>query len=204
MSFTNRKEHRFCVSFGDCGLWWMRAYWFLLFSLPPTGSVLWSLCRMWRRTWRRREVRSRWVLSLPVGPSVTLSACVSMLPHFKSFKVARAQLNPEPSYKRFAIKHSRYGRELFSLFLLLLCVIFCQVFDATNTTRERRDLILAFVKENAFKVKLDQFCKMFIFCNYLIFSFLGFSRIWTLILKRRPCALSSFPDLKQNYVTFAD
>lgn len=184
MSFTNRKEHRFCVNLGDCGLWWMRAYWFLLFSLPPTGSVLWSLCRMWRRTWRRREVRSRWVLSLPVGPSVTLSACVSMLPHFKSFKAARAQL--------------------FSLFLLLLCVIFYQVFDATNTTRERRDLILAFVKENAFKVKLDQFCKMVIFCNYLIFSFLGFSRIWTLILKRRPCAWSSFPDLKQNYVTFAD
>lgn len=29
-----------------------------------------------------------------------------------------------------------------------------QVFDATNTTRERRDLILAFGKENAFKVTL--------------------------------------------------
>lgn len=30
-----------------------------------------------------------------------------------------------------------------------------QVFDATNTTRERRDLILAFVKENAFKVNIN-------------------------------------------------
>lgn len=171
----------------------MNAYWFLLLSLPPTGSVLWSLCRMWRRTWRRREVRSRWVLSLSVCPSVT---------HFQSFKAAREQLYPEPSYKHFAIEHSHYRRELFSLFLLLLCVY--QVFDATNTTRERRDLILAFVKENAFKVKLDKFCKMVIFCNYLIFFFLGFSRIWTLTLKRRPCAWSSFPDLKQNYVTFAD
>lgn len=35
---------------------------------------------------------------------------------------------------------------------LLIAIYFPQVFDATNTTRERRDLILNFAKENAFKV----------------------------------------------------
>lgn len=34
-------------------------------------------------------------------------------------------------------------------------LVLCQVFDATNTTRERRDLILNFAKENAFKVVLS-------------------------------------------------
>lgn len=38
--------------------------------------------------------------------------------------------------------------------MCLIVVVFfaVQVFDATNTTRERRDLILNFVKENAYKV----------------------------------------------------
>lgn len=39
-------------------------------------------------------------------------------------------------------------------YCLCFCPFFFQVFDATNTTRERRDLIQDFVKENAFKVKL--------------------------------------------------
>lgn len=43
-----------------------------------------------------------------------------------------------------------------------------QVFDATNTTRERRDLILAFVKENAFKVNV--ICNIFP-SKSLFFSF---------------------------------
>lgn len=34
----------------------------------------------------------------------------------------------------------------------LLCGLSSQVFDATNTTRERRDMILNFAKENSFKV----------------------------------------------------
>lgn len=34
----------------------------------------------------------------------------------------------------------------------LLCPFFSQVFDATNTTRERRHMILHFAKENDFKV----------------------------------------------------
>lgn len=38
-----------------------------------------------------------------------------------------------------------------SLLFLLLPVV-CQVFDATNTTRERRELILNFAKDNAYKV----------------------------------------------------
>lgn len=38
-----------------------------------------------------------------------------------------------------------------------------QVFDATNTTRERRDLILAFGKENAFKVKARSYLFVWLF-----------------------------------------
>ena len=33
------------------------------FPFSSAGSVLWWLCRMWRPTWRGREVRLRWVLS---------------------------------------------------------------------------------------------------------------------------------------------
>lgn len=40
----------------------------------------------------------------------------------------------------------------FSLPAHLLCGLSPQVFDATNTTRERRDMILNFAKENSFKV----------------------------------------------------
>lgn len=42
-----------------------------------------------------------------------------------------------------------------------------QVFDATNTTRERRDLILAFGKENAFKVN----ARSYLFCLAVYVSF---------------------------------
>lgn len=37
----------------------------------------------------------------------------------------------------------------------LPCGCSSQVFDATNTTRERRDMILNFAKENSFKVGSD-------------------------------------------------
>uniref|UniRef100_A0A665XEC5 6-phosphofructo-2-kinase/fructose-2,6-bisphosphatase 2 n=1 Tax=Echeneis naucrates TaxID=173247 RepID=A0A665XEC5_ECHNA len=55
-------------------------------------------------------------------------------------------LNPDRSYQ-----HLTAGNSLYRHFLPFLSS-FYQVFDATNTTRERRDLIQAFVKENAFKV----------------------------------------------------
>lgn len=35
---------------------------------------------------------------------------------------------------------------------LLLLLLLLQVFDATNTTSERRDVILGFAKENGYKV----------------------------------------------------
>lgn len=54
-------------------------------------------------------------------------------------------------------------------FLPSLCS-FYQVFDATNTTRERRDLILAFVKENAFKVSLAKFIIFLLFYSFSPFG----------------------------------
>lgn len=47
----------------------------------------------------------------------------------------------------------------FSLPTNLLCDLSPQVFDATNTTRERRDMILNFAKENSFKVGFGSMLK---------------------------------------------
>lgn len=38
------------------------------------------------------------------------------------------------------------------MMIQLIQQIYVQVFDATNTTRERREVILAFAKENGYKV----------------------------------------------------
>lgn len=49
------------------------------------------------------------------------------------------------------------------------------MFDATNTTRERRDLILAFVKENAFKVRVA--LNGFVFCIVSSFPHCAYSSV---------------------------
>lgn len=51
-----------------------------------------------------------------------------------------------------------------------------QVFDATNTTRERRDLILAFVKENAFKVCVTWIFHVKVFSSVLTSCTIGIAR----------------------------
>lgn len=44
-------------------------------------------------------------------------------------------------------------RHSFQFDLVWISSVACQVFDATNTTRERRELILNFAKDNAYKVR---------------------------------------------------
>lgn len=97
--------------------------------LSPTGSVLWWLCRTWRRTWQRREVRSQWVLSLslPSRPSVSLSASQCWLISI-SFKIPRTQLNPKLSRTHFTIRahtSSHHTWEIFSFLFDLLLGVWC-------------------------------------------------------------------------------
>lgn len=62
----------FCVYFSNC--WFCH---FISTTTPPKGSVLWWLCGTWRLTWRRKGVRSLWVLDPP-------PASVFVCPHAAS------------------------------------------------------------------------------------------------------------------------